>query len=165
MHIIAQTKRLTIREFSSDEIETYLDHVTHPQVAQYISKKSREERILIFNNALLNYAQTKAFGIWGVFNNDNEFIGSCLLRPFFDENEVLELGYTIAPKHWGQGIATEVVKVITGYGLSNTNINAIVACTDLPNLASQRVLLKTGFEQEANSTAYGIELAFFRLPR
>ena len=78
---------------------------------------------------------------------------------------MLELGYTIAPKHWGQGIATEVVKVITGYGLSNTNINAIVACTDLPNVASQRVLLKTGFKQEANSTAYGIELAFFRLPR
>jgi ribosomal-protein-alanine N-acetyltransferase len=100
-----------------------------------------------------------------VFNNDNEFLGSCLLRPFDNDPIILELGYTFEPQYWGQGIATEVVKVITTYGLTNSTIKSIVACTDLPNHPSQRVLLKNGFKQEANSFIYEVELAFFRLSR
>lgn len=166
MYLIAQTNRLTIREFLPDELETYLDHVMDKKVGRYISKKTREERETIFNNALVNYQETKTFGIWGIFSNDdNEFIGSCLLRPFENDPTILELGYTLEPKFWGQGLATEMVKTITAYGLDNTTVKEIVACTDIPNIASQNVLVKTGFKQEANSNVYGLELAFFRLSR
>ena len=165
MHIITQTQRLTIREFLPGELETYLDHLTNPQVSIYISQRSRAERAAIFNDAILKYADTRSEGIWGVFDANNEFVGSCLLRPYIGETEVLELGYSFEPQYWGQGIATEIVQAIAAYGLANNDIKAIIACTALPNMASQRVLLKTGFKQEVNSTVYGVELAFFRLPR
>ena len=166
MHLIAQTNRLTIREFLPDELETYLDHVMDKKVSRYISKKTREERAVIFNNAIVKYAETKNYGIWGMFsNNDNEFIGSCLLRPFENDPTILELGYTLEPKFWGKGLATEMVKVITDHGLADTGVKEIVACTDLLNHPSQRVLLKAGFKQEANTFVYEIELAFFRLSR
>ncbi len=166
MHLIAQTNRITIREFLPEELETYLEHVMDDKVGRYISKKTREERAVIFNNAIVKYSETKNYGIWGMFNNnDNEFIGSCLLRPFENDPTILELGYTLEPKFWGQGLATEMVKTITHYGLANTSVKNIVACTDIPNIASQRVLLKTGFKQQENSNIYGVELAFFRLSR
>jgi ribosomal-protein-alanine N-acetyltransferase len=165
MHLIAQTNRITIREFLPAELETYLDHVMDDKVGRYISKKTREERAVIFNNAIVKYTETKNYGIWGVYNNENEFIGSCLLRPFENDPTILELGYTLEPQFWGQGLATEMVKTITDYGLANTSVKEIVACTDIPNIASQRVLLKTGFKQEANSNIYGVELTFFRLSR
>ena len=166
MHLIAQTNRITIREFLPNELETYLNHVMNDKVGRYISKKTREERAVIFNNAIVKYEDTKAYGIWGIFNNnDNEFIGSCLLRPFENDLTTLELGYTFEPQFWGQGLATEMVKTITAYGLANITVKEIVACTDIPNIASQRVLLKTGFKQEANCNMYGVELTFFRLSR
>ena len=166
MHLITQTNRLTIREFLPDELETYLDHVMDKKVGRYISKKTREERAVIFNNAIAKYSETKNYGIWGIFSNDdNEFIGSCLLRPFENDPTILELGYTLEPKFWGKGLATEMVKTITDHGLADTGVKEIVACTDLPNHPSQRVLLKAGFKQEANTFVYEIELAFFRLSR
>ena len=165
MHIITQTNRITIREYLPKELESYLNHLVDKQVAVYIPKRSRDERIVIFNNALNHYQTTKSHGMWGMFNNTNgEFIGGCLLRPY-DEPNVLEIGYSIEPKYWGQGLATEMAEALIAYGFANNDITAIVACTQLPNLASQRVLLKSGFKQAKNYMDDDVELALFRLPR
>ena len=165
MHIIAQTKRITIREYLPDELETYLNHLFNEQVALYISKRTREERIEIFNNALKHYETTKANGMWGMFDKMNgEFIGGCLLRPYNDQADTLEIGYSIAPELWGQNLATEMIAGLIPYGFVGTNINQLVALTELPNIASQRVLEKNGFVRGDNLME-DIELAFFRLPR
>lgn len=167
MHLIAQTNRITIREYLPHELETYLNHFTDKEVALYIPKRSREERITIFNNALIRYHETKAHGMWGMFNNaDEKFIGGCLLRPFHGAPNLFEIGYSLNKQLWGQGLATEMVKALVAYGLTTPNITAIVACTELPNIASQRVLEKAGFKRGENIFEEdGLELAFFTLSR
>ncbi len=167
MHLIAQTNRITIREYLPNELEKYLNHFTDKEVALYIPKRSREERITIFNNALIHYRETKAHGMWGMFNNtDEKFIGGCLLRPFHGDPNLFEIGYSINRQYWGQGLATEMVTALVAYGLITPNITAIVACTELPNIASQRVLEKAGFKRGENIFEEdGLELAFFRLSR
>jgi [ribosomal protein S5]-alanine N-acetyltransferase len=167
MHVIAQTNKITIREFSSSELETYLHHFTNEKVILYLPKRSREERITIFNNALNQYQHTNACGIWGIFDNaDNSFVGSCLLRAFNGDPNTLELGYSLEQKYWGHGLATEMATAVINHGFVDNKVAAIVACTELPNLASQRVLEKTGFKREPNLIADdGAELAFFRLSR
>src|SRR4051812_45061194 len=113
MHIVTRTPRITIREYLPGDLETYLQHFTDEKVALYIPKRSRDERIGFFNNALIQYKETKTHGMWGMFTNiNNEFIGGCLLRPYDDEPFVLELGYSLEYKYWGQGIATEMAKAL-----------------------------------------------------
>jgi [ribosomal protein S5]-alanine N-acetyltransferase len=167
MHLIAQTKRITIREYLPNELETYLNHFTDKKVALYIPKRSRDERINIFNNAFIQYQTTKTNGMWGMFNNtDEEFIGGCLLRPFHGDPNLFEIGYSLNRKYWGQGLATEMVEALVKYSFTTPNITAIVACTQLPNLASQRVLEKAGFMRGENIVEEdGLELAFFTLSR
>ena len=59
-----------------------------------------------------------------------------------------------------------MVEALVTYGLSTANITAIVAVTELPNIASQRVLEKAGFIRGENIFEEdGLELAFFRLSR
>ncbi len=58
-----------------------------------------------------------------------------------------------------------MAQAVATYGLTKTSITAIVACTELPNIASQKVLLKTGFKREGNIIKDDLELAFFRLTR
>lgn len=165
MHIITQTKRITIREYLPEELETYLNHLFNEQVALYVSKRTREERVVIFNNALENYKATKAHGMWGMFDKMNgEFVGGCMLRPHNEETDTLEIGYSITPKLWGQNLATEMIAGLIPYGFAGTNINQLVAFTELPNIASQRVLEKNGFVRGDN-VMQDIELASFRLPR
>jgi len=132
----------------------------------YIPKRSREERIGIFNKALAQYAVTKSSGIWGIFNKaDGDFIGSCLLRPFYDEQGVLELGYSLERKYWGAGFATEMALAMVDYGFSAEDTSAIVAVTILENIGSQRVLEKAGLKRLDNLLRDGEELAYFKLQR
>lgn len=166
MHIITHTPRLVIREFFPGELETYLHHFTDEEICVYLPKRTTAERINIFQTALLNYSSTKLTGIWGMFSKESgEFVGSCLLRPFDDDTKVLELGYSLDKKHWGQGIATEMAQAMIVYGFSNTTIDEVVAVTVLQNIASQHVLEKAGFKRADNLLRDGLELAFFRKAR
>ncbi|MHB8206184.1 GNAT family N-acetyltransferase [Mucilaginibacter sp.] len=166
MHIIAQTPRLIIREFLSEELETYLHHFTDEEVCLYLPQRTTDERINIFQTALANYADSKLTGIWGIFNQESgEFIGSCLLRPFDGDLKVLEVGYSMDKKYWGQGIATEMAEAMITHGFSNIDIDETVAVTVLENIGSQRVLEKAGLKRADNFFRDGLELAFFRKPR
>ncbi len=164
MHIITETKRLTIREYLPEDMDTLINHLFDEQVALYIPKRTREERVAIFENNLKHYQTTKTHGMWGIFNKTNEFIGGCLLRPYNDAPDTLEIGYSIQPKYWGQGLATEMIAALVRYGFTEDRIKQLVAVTELPNIASQRVLVKNGFMRGENIME-DVELAFFKLPR
>ena len=164
MSVIVQTARLIIREFLPEEKQVYLDHFKDERVLQYLPKRSTEERIGIFENAIKLYNDTKTTGIWGIYHkSNNQFAGSCLLRPFENEPGILELGYSLEHKYWQQGLATEMATAIIAHGLANKTIHEIVAVTVPENTASQRVLEKAGLTRVANITRGDEVLAFFRM--
>ena len=60
----------------------------------------------------------------------------------------LEIGYSLVPEERGKGYATEAVNIMVDFlFLSKENVR-IQAQTDTRNVASQRVLEKTGFTKE-----------------
>lgn len=166
MIIIAETPRLIIREFSEQEREIYFGHFTDERVTRHLPKRTKDERSGLFTLALSQYQITKATGTWGMFNKtNNEFIGSCLLRPFVDEAGVVELGYSMDYKYWGKGIATEMAIAMVAHGFEDENVAQIAAVTTLENTASQRVLEKAGLKREGDIVRNGEKLALFRLTR
>jgi ribosomal-protein-alanine N-acetyltransferase len=166
MTTITQTQRIIIREFILDELDIYLNHFAGEEFLRYIPKRTREQRINIFNTAINNYSESKTTGIWGMFNKvDGSFIGSCLLRPFEDNPSILELGYSIEQHLWGQGFASEMAAGMVAHAFAKNTIIEVVAITSLPNIASQRVLEKAGLLRADNVTRDKEELACFRLPR
>jgi RimJ/RimL family protein N-acetyltransferase len=60
-----------------------------------------------------------------------------------------EMGYWLAEEYWGRGIITEAVRQTVEYGFKTFEINRIFARPFGTNLASQRVLEKSGFTLEA----------------
>jgi ribosomal-protein-alanine N-acetyltransferase len=162
MHIIVQTPRMIIREFSPDEQQVFLNHFTDEEVCLHLPKRTTDERITIFGNALNNYKVTKQTGTWGMFNKTNdEFIGSCLLRPFNGEPERIEVGYSMDKKYWGQGLGTEMTKAMVEYAFEDENVIKVVGCTTMENIGSQRVLEKAGLKRVDDMLRDGVELAFF----
>jgi RimJ/RimL family protein N-acetyltransferase len=57
----------------------------------------------------------------------------------------VEFGYVLAPPVWGKGLATEAVKALADTVFSLTRANRILANSRTHNMASRRVLEKTGF--------------------
>jgi ribosomal-protein-alanine N-acetyltransferase len=164
MHTITQTPRLIIREFLPKELDIYLNHFTDEEVCRHIPVRTTEERINIFQTALANYAGSKQTGIWGMFNMESgEFIGSCLLRPFNGDVTVMEIGYSMDRKHWGQGLATEMAIGMIAHAFADDNVVEIAGVTTLDNIGSQRVLEKAGLVRTDNLLRDNLELAYFRL--
>ena len=82
--------------------------------------------------------------------NHNQLVGCIGIHPQADVyRHSAEIGYWIGEPYWGSGMATRAVKLIIDYGFNTLNLVRIYAgCFDF-NLASQKVLLKAGFQQEA----------------
>ena len=78
----------------------------------------------------------KAVGSIGVFRKDNIHARTA------------ELGYYISDRLWGKGIGTSAVRQVCNYIFNNTNIIRIFAEPFADNIASCRVLEKSGFELE-----------------
>lgn len=57
----------------------------------------------------------------------------------------IEFGYVLAPPVWGKGFASEAVKALVGTVFSLTRANRILANSRANNIASRRVLEKSGF--------------------
>lgn len=60
-----------------------------------------------------------------------------------------ELGYVVAWKWWGKGVATAAVRLATEAALAETEgLERVEALVEVGNQASQRVLEKVGFRRE-----------------
>ncbi|UYZ62176.1 GNAT family N-acetyltransferase [Hymenobacter weizhouensis] len=60
-----------------------------------------------------------------------------------------EIGYWLSRKHWGKGVATAAVQEVSRYVLASFDVCRLYAVVFATNLASGRVLEKTGYELEA----------------
>lgn len=56
-------------------------------------------------------------------------------------------GYTLARAYWGRGYATEAARLLVDHGFGPLGLKRIEATCSPENLASARVLTKTGLEQ------------------
>ena len=80
---------------------------------------------------------------------DAEVIGSIGLFPGQDVHRfVAEIGYWVARRRWGHGIATEAVQALTEHGLARRGYVRIHAGVFAWNPASARELEKAGYVRE-----------------
>jgi len=76
--------------------------------------------------------------------------GEIGLRPGQHERRfVCGIGYWLAEEFWGHGIMTEAVRVTTDHLLGDLGFVRIETDVYEPNVGSQRVLLKAGFQLES----------------
>jgi [ribosomal protein S5]-alanine N-acetyltransferase len=66
-----------------------------------------------------------------------------------NENGKLQFGYIYSPTQWGNGYATEVCKAMMQVLQQQPGVYRIQTFTDVDNIASAKVLLKSGLIEEA----------------
>jgi ribosomal-protein-alanine N-acetyltransferase len=105
------------------------------------------------------------FGFWMFFEavTGDPVARGGLGRAEFDGQPEVEIGWTVAPERWGEGLATELgaaaLEVASRLGLDD-----IVAFTLPHNAASRRVMEKLGFtyEKTAPYKQYGDHVLYRR---
>lgn len=83
--------------------------------------------------------------VWAItLRASGELVGMVGLTPDIGQ-DMAELGYYVAPRHWGRGIATEAARSVLDHGIHMLGLRRITSGYFLDNPASGRVLGKLGF--------------------
>ncbi|MCM1536120.1 MAG: GNAT family N-acetyltransferase [Clostridium sp.] len=107
-------------------------------------------------SAMLSADENETFAF--AITVDDKVIGSIsVFRQGNIHRLTAEMGYYIAEEYWGRGIMTEIVRQTCKYVFENSDIIRIYAEPFASNLASCRVLEKSGFQCEGTLRSNAIK--------
>jgi len=144
--IFKSPQTVTLRFLSLPDIQDFMEWATDNEVTKSLmwnSYSTRSEAKNFFKQVVEKHPWFKAICL------GEKVIGSITLDKGKGAHECkAELGYIVARKYWGQGHATEAVRLAVQSGFKDLEVERIEAFVDPENKGSQRVLEKNGFTQE-----------------
>ncbi len=132
-----ETKRLKIYSASKEQMENLISKQTSPDL-----KKAYREMLC---GALLHPDMWDWYAIWMIELRNGTHIGELCLKGV-DKFGATEIGYGILENFQGHGYATEAVTGVVDWALEQNEINTVTAEVERENIASIKVLEKSGFE-------------------
>jgi len=103
---------------------------------------------------------------WWRDRASGELVGYAgLNRDAVEGEPAVEVGWSIAPARWGEGLATEAGGTAIRWGFERAGLDEIVAFALLDNLRSRRVMEKLGMTYERDFVRAGLPHALYRLRR
>ncbi|MBS3169044.1 GNAT family N-acetyltransferase [Candidatus Woesearchaeota archaeon] len=90
----------------------------------------------------------KAFELGIELKETKEIIGMNSLTNVDWKNKNAEIGYWLGKEYWGRGIMKEAIKLLLYFGFKKLKLERISATVLQPNLASAKLLEKSGFIYE-----------------
>ena len=146
-NILFETERLRVRYPDKKDADDFFILNSDPEIVKHIRPvKTREESDSWFADKLAtNNANGNGLGAFAVEDRfSKEFLGSFAIFSLVTKDGVF-LGYSFKTKYWGKGYATELTIGGIQYGFVSLKLNKIFATTTSEHIASQKVLLKSGF--------------------
>lgn len=141
-----KTDRLVLRAWTPADRAPFAALNADPVVMeQFPAPLTREQSDAFVDRIEAHFAQ-HGYGLW-VVEVDGTFAGFTGLNwargmPFDD---VPEVGWRLAHRFWGKGIASEAARAAVGYGLAREPV--IVSFTALTNERSWRVMERIGMQR------------------
>ncbi|KTG28038.1 GNAT family N-acetyltransferase [Haloferax profundi] len=134
-----------LRTVEADDIEFLHEMVNDPRVRNGIAAVDP-----ITRTKEREWVESRGDGddINFVVCDDGTPVGSIGFKAPNVINGAVEVGYSVAPDHWGKGYATDALRTICGYAFRERRLNKVYANAYETNPASCRVLEKAGFQQE-----------------
>ena len=152
MGTILETPRLVLRHQMLADLDDLWALYCDPEITKYIPDaprtraEARDELVWHMDG----HPRNPELGLWATIHKETgNFIGRCGLLPWLiDDQDEVEVAYTIARPYWRQGLATEAAQAILNYGFESLNLQRLVSLIDPENIASQRVAEKIGMVYE-----------------
>ncbi len=166
-HVRLEFKPLYLRPL----LETDLDEIHAIWINEHVRKYLFDDEVIVketaleeIENSISSFQQYK-YGLWGVFLKDVPgIIGFTGYRNYHDPPE-LQLLYGLLPEYCGNGYATILAKLMIEYGFKELNLDEIIACADVPNVASLKVMQRAGMKFDKQIEIGGLDLIYYKIVR
>jgi RimJ/RimL family protein N-acetyltransferase len=153
-NIYMRSNRLILRQFSQQDVDSFYLYRSSPEVAKFQSWENYQQHDAeVFVNEQSKCVPNQP-GTWFQFAialvETNHLIGDCALHTPLDEPRIVEMGFTLAEVHQGNGYATEAVRALLSYVFITLRKHKAIAFTDVRNEKSIRLLERVGMRREGH---------------
>jgi RimJ/RimL family protein N-acetyltransferase len=139
---------------STDATEDYTRWMNDPDVTQFLETgyfPSNVGDLEAYIESVNQDDDTVFLAI--VHRDDEDHIGNIKLGPIDWIHRRADIGLVIGEKeYWGQGIATESIRLVVGYAFNRLNLHKLTAGCYANNVGSKKAFEKVGFSKEGIRT-------------
>ena len=148
-----KTSRIGFSTWNAADLDLAEQLWGEPEVTRFICAAGRFTKQDIANRFHTEMENETAVHIqyWPIFELvTGELIGCCGLRPFPGKRNAYELGFHLRKEFWRKGFGEEAAKAAITYGFQTLAAEALYAGHHPQNTASEKLLLKLGFQKIGN---------------
>jgi [ribosomal protein S5]-alanine N-acetyltransferase len=162
-----QTPRLLCERLRIEHAEELAPLLGDPRVARALwSRKEPPTEASVVEGlaAKVDHWERHGFGMWLVRDRAaGAVVGrGGLQHTFVADSYDVEAGWAIMPARWGEGLATELAQASAAVAFELLALNQIIAFALPDNVASRRVMEKTGFAYERDIVHAGLPHVLYR---
>ncbi len=147
-----ESERLRFRKLSEDDIDTWAEFFVNNDRLRFLGMDDTESKEVLsgnwINKQLSRYKDEQGFGHLAVeLVATGEFIGmgGILPRNIADRAD-FEIAYSLLPRFWGKGYATEIAKQMMCFGIDQVKTDRLISMIVPENIDSINVAKKNGME-------------------
>lgn len=145
-------KKISLRKLRFSDAKDIYQNLKDKKVVRwtlsipYPYSKDKATSFIRKTHYSLKKKKSYVFGI--VLRDENTVIGIIELAKINYKDRNAEIGYWLGKRYWSKGIMTDAVKLILKFGFRKLKLHRINAALFEENIASKRVLEKSGFKLE-----------------
>lgn len=162
-----ETKRLFFRKLETSDFDTWLPFHKDPRSTEFWDGLPNDPIAACqhwFDKALHRYDNNLGGMNVLIDKQTKEFIGQCgLLIQTIDGIKEIEIGYSILPKHWKKGYATEAAQKCKAYAIEHNLAKSLISTIQIANIPSQKVAVNNGMHLDKTTTYNGNLCHIFRI--
>ncbi len=145
------TERLALRQIVPDDLEFSFRLRNDDAVIEYLDrpKQTREEIAALIERITLATERNESIS-WAISWRDRpSYLGEISFWRTIPMHHRAEIGYSLLPEYWKQGLAREALHAVLTYGFETMRLHSIEANVNPNNTPSFALLEKAGFVREA----------------
>ncbi len=144
-------ERVVLRGLHDGDVDALFAMMAHPQAMRYWATppmQSRDEAQQIVADARAGAADGSYLELAIARRDDDTLLGKCTLFHFHHASRRAEIGYILAPEHWGHGYMHEALTLLVDWAFGPFGLHRLEADIDPRNDGSRRTLKRLGFTHE-----------------
>jgi RimJ/RimL family protein N-acetyltransferase len=167
----AETERLLLLLWSDDYADEFARVCQDPDAMRFISGgvPLDEEVIRSILQRSLALWDEYGYGPWAAIDekDSGDWVGRIGLNQLADwpGPDKWEVGFELAPRFWGRGLATEGAREALRFGWAKTPLERIISATASGHRGSRRVMEKCGLTFQGEFVFRGAEVAWYAIDR
>lgn len=138
---------ITLEKFGPEDFGDYQRLVGNAEVMAMITERAvpAEEARCDYDKMLAANELHPELGHFRVLDESGNFLGLGKLEVESVDADQAELGYILAPEHWGKGIASRIAALLVAKAEQQFTLRSLFAIIDPANIPSRKILINNGF--------------------